>query len=43
MVDVDSPVHDMRSEAIKAFEEQGFPSKRDEAWKYTSLNQCIKT
>lgn len=27
-VDIDSPVHDVRSEAIKIFESQGFPSKK---------------
>ena len=41
-VDVDSPVHDIRTEAIKTFETQGFPSKREEAWKYTSLNAVLK-
>lgn len=41
-VDIDLPVHDIRSEAIKIFENQGFPSKRDEAWKYTSLNSLLK-
>ena len=41
-VDVDSPVHDLRNEAIKIFEDKGFPSKRDEAWKYTSLNSVLK-
>ncbi len=41
-VDIDLPVHDVRSEAIKIFEDQGFPSKRDEAWKYTSLNSILK-
>lgn len=41
-VDVDSPIHDVRSEAIKIFETQGFPSKKDEAWKYTSLNSILK-
>jgi len=41
-VDVDAYVHDIRSEAIKTFESQGFPSKRDEAWKYTSLNAVLK-
>ncbi len=41
-VDIDLPVHDVRSEAIKIFEEKGFPSKRDEAWKYTSLNSILK-
>ena len=42
-VDVDAPVHDLRNEAIKIFEDQGFPSKRDENWKYTSLNSLLKT
>ena len=41
-VDIDSPVHDIRNEALKAFEKQGFPSKKDEAWKYTSLNSVLK-
>lgn len=41
-VDIDLPVHDVRSEAIKTFEAQGFPSKRDEEWKYTSLNSILK-
>ena len=42
LVDIDLPIHDVRSEAIKTFEEQGFPSRRDEAWKYTSLNSVLK-
>ena len=41
-VDIDSPVHDIRSEAIKSFEEKGFPSKKEENWKYTSLNKILK-
>ena len=41
-VDVDHPVHDIRSEAIKNFETKGFPSKKEEAWKYTSLNTLQK-
>ncbi|MFV9549747.1 Fe-S cluster assembly protein SufD [Algibacter sp. PT7-4] len=41
-VDIDSYVHDVRSEAIKTFEEKGFPSKKEEAWKYTSLNSILK-
>lgn len=41
-VDVDAYVHDIRSEAIKTFEDNGFPSKKDEAWKYTSLNKILK-
>ena len=42
MVDIDSPVHDIRTEAIKNFEVEGFPTKRQEAWKYTSLNTVLK-
>ncbi len=38
----DSPLHDLRNEAIKTFEAKGFPSKKEEAWKYTSLNSLLK-
>ncbi len=41
-VDIDAKVHDIRTEAIKLFEDKGFPSKKDEAWKYTSLNSILK-
>ncbi len=41
-VDVNHPVHDIRSEAIRTFEEKGFPTKKQEAWKYTSLNNLQK-
>jgi Fe-S cluster assembly protein SufD len=41
-LDVDSPIHDVRTTAIKRFEELGFPSKKEEAWKYTSLNSVLK-
>ena len=41
-VDVDSPIHDIRIEAMKAFETEGFPNKKQEAWKYTSLNSLLK-
>ncbi len=41
-VDVEAYVHDIRTEAIKTFETNGFPSKKDEAWKYTSLNKILK-
>jgi Fe-S cluster assembly protein SufD len=41
-VDVESLVHNVRDEAIKIFEDKGFPSKREEAWKYTSLNSVLK-
>ncbi len=41
-VDIDSYVHGVRSNAFKIFEEKGFPSKKEEAWKYTSLNAVLK-
>ncbi|HEX9980448.1 MAG TPA: Fe-S cluster assembly protein SufD [Flavobacterium sp.] len=41
-VDVHSELHDVRTAAIQNFESKGFPSKRDEAWKYTSLNSVLK-
>ena len=41
-VDVEHSVHDIRTEAIKNFEAKGFPTKKEEAWKYTSLNTLQK-
>ncbi|RNC92201.1 MAG: Fe-S cluster assembly protein SufD [Allomuricauda sp.] len=41
-VNVNDPVHEIRSEAIKNFESKGFPTKKEEAWKYTSLNGLQK-
>lgn len=41
-VDIDSHVHDIRSDAISNFETIGFPTKKDEEWKYTSLNSILK-
>ncbi|MDZ4330769.1 MAG: Fe-S cluster assembly protein SufD [Flavobacterium sp.] len=41
-VDVHSELHDVRTAAIKNFEDKGFPTKKDEAWKYTSLNAILK-
>jgi len=38
----DSPIHDLRNDAIKIFEDQGFPTRKEEAWKYTSLNSLVK-
>ena len=37
-IDTSSDLHDVRTNAIKNFENKGFPSKKEEAWKYTSLN-----
>ena len=42
-VNIDSYVHDIRTEAIKNFENIGFPTKKNESWKYTSLKQILDT
>ena len=41
-INVQSPVHNIRTEAIKEFEKLGFPNKKLEAWKYTSLKNVLK-
>ena len=41
-VDVNSDLHNVRTEAFKNFENKGFPTKKEEAWKYTSLNAVLK-
>ena len=41
-VDVQTELHDLRTSAIHNFEKKGFPSKKEEAWKYTSLNAILK-
>ena len=41
-VDVDTDLHNIRTEALKNFEIKGFPTKKEEAWKYTSLNAVLK-
>jgi Fe-S cluster assembly protein SufD len=41
-VDVQTELHDVRTSALKNFENKGFPTKKDEAWKYTSLNAILK-
>lgn len=40
-LNVDSDVHKIRSEALQNFEKLGFPTKKLEAWKYTSLNTVL--
>ncbi|MGV6828808.1 MAG: Fe-S cluster assembly protein SufD [Flavobacteriales bacterium] len=37
-----SPVHEIRTNAIKTFEKEGFPTKKEEEWKYTSLKNLLK-
>ncbi|MDX1332412.1 MAG: Fe-S cluster assembly protein SufD [Robiginitalea sp.] len=41
-VDMNNPVHEIRSEALKNFESKGFPHRKQEAWKYTSLERLQK-
>lgn len=35
-------IHKTRQEAFKFFEDHGFPTKRDEEWKYTNLKPILK-
>jgi Fe-S cluster assembly protein SufD len=42
-VDVHAELHNVRTSAIKNFENKGFPTKKEEAWKYTSLNAILKS
>ncbi|UCE93215.1 MAG: Fe-S cluster assembly protein SufD [Flavobacteriaceae bacterium] len=41
-VDLDSKVHEIRSAAIERFEKEGFPDRKNEEWKYTSLKALLK-
>ena len=41
-IDFSDPVHQTRLESLKTFEEKGFPSRKDESWKYTSLNAVVR-
>ena len=38
---VDSYVHGIRTKSIKKFEKEGFPTKKMENWKYTSLKKVL--
>lgn len=37
-----TPVHRIRQEAMKVFETKGFPTRKDEDWKYTNLKPVTK-
>ena len=41
-LDLSSPIHEIRTSSLKQFEALGFPTKKDEAWKYTSLAKLLK-
>ena len=34
-IDVQSELHNVRTSALKNFETKGFPTNKEEAWKYT--------
>jgi len=40
-IEIFESVQQKRTQALKIFEEKGFPSKKEEAWKYTSLQNLI--
>ena len=42
-LNINSDVHEIRSKAFQNFEKVGFPTKKMEAWKYTSLESLKKT
>jgi Fe-S cluster assembly protein SufD len=37
-----NPIHKIRQQAFQRFEKMGFPTKRDEEWKYTNLKPILK-
>lgn len=41
-VNINSDLHEIRTKALQNFEKLGFPTKKLEAWKYTSLNSVLK-
>lgn len=41
-LDLDSLTHTKRLQAIQNFENDGFPTKKDEEWKYTNLKPILK-
>jgi Fe-S cluster assembly protein SufD len=41
-IDFSDSVHQTRLESLKTFEQKGFPTRKDEAWKYTSLNSMLR-
>ncbi len=40
-IDLDSNIHQIRSKAFTDFETKGFPTKKNEEWKYTSLKSVL--
>ena len=42
VIDLENPIHNDRKNALKRFEDKGFPTKKDELWKYTSLKSITQ-
>ncbi len=42
VIDLENPIHTDRKNALKRFESRGFPTKKDELWKYTSLKSITQ-
>ena len=42
-IEIFESVQQIRAEALKVFEKKGFPSKKEESWKYTSLQGLIRS
>ncbi len=41
-IDLSDSIHKTRTDALKIFEKNGFPSRKDESWKYTSLSSILQ-
>ena len=41
-MELDNSMSELRDKSIRNFEEQGFPTRKEENWKYTSLNSIVK-
>ena len=41
-LDLNAPVHDIRTNSLKTFDQKGFPTRKEEAWKYTSLAKVLR-
>ncbi|MEL0201317.1 MAG: Fe-S cluster assembly protein SufD, partial [Flavobacteriaceae bacterium] len=39
---LDEELHQKRIDALKIFESKGFPTKKIEGWKYTSLERLLQ-
>ncbi len=41
-MELDNSMSELRDKSIRNFEEHGFPTRKEENWKYTSLNSIVK-